>query len=59
MYVIDGEGAVRYAGAIDDDPRGRNDEPKNYVSGAVQALLASSDPDPSSTRPYGCGVKYK
>ncbi len=59
MFVIDAEGVLRYAGAIDDDPRGRADAPTNYVNVAVQAILASTDPDPSQTRPYGCSVKYK
>ncbi len=58
MFVIDGEGVLRYEGAIDDDPRGRSDSPTNYVSGGVQALLAGNAPDPSQTRAYGCGVKY-
>lgn len=59
MFVIDGAGVLQYAGAIDDDPRGRVDAPNNYVAGAIQAVLASGDPDPSQTRPYGCSVKYK
>ncbi len=58
MFVIDGEGVLRYEGAIDDDPRGRSDSPTNYVSGGVQALLAGNAPDPSQTRAYGCSVKY-
>ena len=58
MYVIDGEGILRYSGAIDDDPRGRTDAPKNHVSSAIGAILASTDPDPAETRPYGCSVKY-
>ncbi len=59
MFVIDPEGVLRYAGAIDDDPRGRNDAPKNYVDGALGKLMAGGDPDPSQTKPYGCSVKYK
>ncbi|MCA9612016.1 MAG: redoxin domain-containing protein, partial [Myxococcales bacterium] len=35
MYVIDGQGVLRYRGAIDDDPRGRNETPHNYVREAV------------------------
>ncbi len=59
MYVIDSEGMLRYSGAIDDDPRGRSDLPRNYVSGAIHALLQGATPDPGETRPYGCSVKYK
>ncbi len=59
MYVIDSDGLRRYSGAIDDDPRGRSDEPRNYVAGAVEALLGDAAPDPSQTRPYGFSVKYQ
>ena len=59
MFVIDADGLLRYSGAIDDDPRGNVDAPKNYVKTAIQAVLAANDPDPSETRPYGCSVKYK
>lgn len=59
MFVIDPKGVLRYAGAIDDDPRGHEQDPDNYVDGALQALRAGADPDPSKTRPYGCSVKYE
>ena len=58
MFVVDVTGRLRYAGAIDDDPRGRADAPQNYVNGAVHALLGGGDPDPARTEPYGCSVKY-
>jgi len=58
MFVIDGQGKVRYAGAIDDDAYGRDDDPDNHVADAVRALLAGRAPNPSSTTPYGCSVKY-
>jgi peroxiredoxin len=59
MFIIDGQGVLRYAGAIDDDPRGRSDAPQNYVDGGLSALLAGKAPDPSSTQAYGCSVKYR
>jgi len=59
MFVIDAKGVLRYAGAIDDDQYGRAEKPKNYVDGAVHALLAGASPDPSETQSYGCSVKYK
>jgi peroxiredoxin len=58
MFVIDAEGVVRYNGAIDDDPRGRNESPTNYVNAAVTALLAGEAPEVAQTEPYGCSVKY-
>lgn len=59
MYVIDAQGVLRYAGAIDDDPRGRSENPDNYVQRAVAALRAAQPVDPSSTQAYGCTVKYE
>ncbi|HEY0092787.1 MAG TPA: thioredoxin family protein [Archangium sp.] len=60
MYVIDEQGVVRYAGAIDDDPRGNKKEgTTNHVKTAVEALLGGKPVPASTTEPYGCSVKYK
>ncbi|WP_286800541.1 redoxin domain-containing protein [Oceanicaulis sp. UBA2681] len=60
MYVIDGEGVLQYAGAIDDQPRPRADspEPTDYVTMALAAVSNGQSPDPAQTQPYGCNVKY-
>jgi len=61
MYVIDAQGVLRYAGAIDSvastDPA---DIPKadNYVAAALDAVLAGKPVANASTQPYGCSVKY-
>jgi len=57
MYVIDAAGNLAYAGAIDDDPRGRH-ATTNYVEAALDALAAGREPEPAATKPYGCTVKY-
>ena len=59
MFVIDKKGVLRYAGAIDDDPDGSKEKTRNYVEEAVQALLSGSTVAVSSTKAYGCSVKYK
>ncbi len=59
MYVIDEQGVVRYAGAIDDDPRGKNDKKTNHVKTAVDAVLTGKPVPAGTTTPYGCSVKYK
>ncbi|WP_164011355.1 thioredoxin family protein [Pyxidicoccus trucidator] len=59
MYVIDEQGVVRYAGAIDDDPRGKSDKKVNHVKTAVDALLTGKPVPAATTTPYGCSVKYK
>ncbi|MGA0286590.1 MAG: redoxin family protein [Phycisphaerales bacterium] len=57
LYVIDGEGVLRYQGAFDSD---RNStDGSNYVLEAVTAIKNGETPSTASTRPYGCGVKYK
>jgi len=60
MYIIDGDGVVQYAGAIDDQPRPRanSPEPVDYVGLALTAVAAGETPDPAETQPYGCNVKY-
>lgn len=60
MYVIDEKGVLRYAGAIDDDPRGNKKEgTTNYVKTAVDALLSGKPVPAATTESYGCSVKYK
>ncbi|MCS7089482.1 MAG: thioredoxin family protein [Verrucomicrobiota bacterium] len=60
MFVIDKEGILVYAGAIDDRSSSSHDPRKarNYVREAVEKLLAGQKPEVSQTRPYGCSVKY-
>jgi peroxiredoxin len=56
-YVIDANGVLVYQGAIDDGPNGN--AKTNYVVNAAKALKAGEAVSPSTTRPYGCSVKYK
>lgn len=58
MFVIDKKGVLVYSGAIDDDPADDKDSDNNYVASAVTAALNGSPVETSSTKPYGCGIKY-
>jgi peroxiredoxin len=61
MYVIDEEGTLVYAGAIDDNPSPRLETvegAKNYVLSALDHLAAGETVEPAQTAPYGCAVKY-
>lgn len=61
LFVIDPEGVVRYAGAIDSIASTEAaDVPKatNYVAAALDALLAGKKVETDTTQPYGCSVKY-
>lgn len=59
--IIDPQGVLRYAGAIDDR---RSSSPKeiagatNYVRAALDAGLAGQPIAVAQTQPYGCEVKY-
>ena len=56
-YVIDGKGVLRYAGRIDDDPRGKKKSPTQHLLQAVDAVLAGRNP--SKTKRFGPGFKIR
>jgi len=61
MYVIDAEGKVAYAGAIDSNSSPRQSAiagAENYVLAAVTNLKAGEAVATPQTQPYGCSVKY-
>jgi hypothetical protein len=60
MFIIAADGTLAYDGAIDDRPEPFGDPrtAKNYVSAAVGELTAGKPVTISSTKPYGCAVKY-
>ena len=62
MFVINPEGKVIYAGAIDSKATPNPaDIPTstNYVKAALDESLAGKTVTTPSSRPYGCSVKYK
>lgn len=61
MYVIDRQGALVYAGAIDDRPTSRKSDvqgAQNYVRAALESVMAGQPVKTPVTRAYGCTVKY-
>ena len=61
MYVIDPKGKLIYSGAIDNRATTEPDDVKgadNYVTDALSAAMSGKAVQTSSTRPYGCSVKY-
>lgn len=61
MYVIDPAGTVVYAGAIDDNDSANPavvPQSNNYVVAALDAAMAGQPVETSSTRAYGCTIKY-
>jgi hypothetical protein len=58
VFVLDGEGRLRYRGAPDADHR----DPAQgaaWLRAALDAVLEDSDPEPAETDPVGCSVKWK
>lgn len=61
MFLIDADGILQYMGAIDDKPSARPsslDGATNYALAAWQSLKAGEPIKETSTKPYGCSVKY-
>lgn len=61
MFVIDAEGNVAYAGAIDSNSSPSQDviaESDNYVMAAIDSLQAGEEVAVKTSAPYGCAVKY-
>ena len=62
MYIINPQGMLVYAGAIDSVPSARVDDIKtatNYIRQGLNEALGGKAISTSSTRAYGCSVKYK
>jgi hypothetical protein len=61
LFVINAEGVLVYAGAID-SIRSANPsdiaKAENYVSSALAAIKAGKPVEKANTQPYGCSVKY-
>ncbi len=61
MYVINKEGILVYAGAIDDIKSTDKEDIKkanNYVAKTLDEVLTGKEVTTKSTSPYGCSVKY-
>jgi len=61
MYVINPEGVLIYAGAIDSKPSTSSADIEgatNYVEAALEAAMAGEAVEVEETKAYGCSVKY-
>ena len=62
MYIVSPQGVLVYAGAIDSVPSARVDDIKlatNYIRQSLTEALGGKPISASSTKPYGCSIKYK
>jgi peroxiredoxin len=58
VFVLDGEGVLRYRGAPDAD----HDDPSQdaaWLRSALDAVLEGRVPEPAETTPVGCSIKWK
>jgi peroxiredoxin len=58
VFVLDGDGILRYRGAPDSD----HDDPSQnaaWLRGALDAVLDGRAPDPAETAPVGCSIKWR
>lgn len=61
MYVIKGDGTLAYMGGIDDKPSTKQDDlkgAKNFVDAALTEIGEGRTVSVTTSRPYGCTVKY-
>lgn len=59
VFLLNKDLVVKYIGAIDDNHEDANLVKVKYVEDAISALEAGNDPDPSTTKAVGCGIKSK
>ncbi|GAA4417385.1 thioredoxin family protein [Acidovorax lacteus] len=62
LYIVNPQGVLAYAGAIDSIPSARPadiERATNYVRTGLEQALAGQPISPASTAPYGCSIKYK
>lgn len=58
VFVVDGKGVVRYRGYIDDSAR-PEERTNTGLTNALDALLAKREVAMTSTRAFGCTIKWK
>lgn len=57
-FVFDSKRKLRYSGRMDDARRASGPVEKSYLRDALDALLAGTDPETTTTRAFGCSTKW-
>ena len=58
VFVVDGQGQVRYRGYVDDSAKPGERE-NTALTDALGALVNGRDPATTETKAFGCGIKWK
>ncbi len=59
VFLLDHTRKVRYIGSIDNNAQDADAATRHYVAEAIQAIEVGKEPDPSTTKAIGCGIKAK
>lgn len=57
VYLFDGDGLLRYKGAIDDNYKSASDVKASYLINAMESLLNGAEVDVEETDAIGCSIK--
>ena len=58
VFVVDGKGIVRYRGYVDDSAKPEQ-RAHTGLADALDSLLASHNVNVTSTKAFGCSIKWK
>lgn len=59
FYLFDSSLTLVYHGTINDSPRDPSKVTKDYLSKAIEAVIAGQTPEPQFVHPLGCSIKWK
>jgi peroxiredoxin len=59
VFLLDGDGVLRYRGAIDDNYENPDAVRHQYLRAALDAVLAGDSPAVATTNAVGCTIKWK
>ena len=59
VFLFDSSGVLKYHGTIDDNYENESEVTKFFLRDAIEKLIRGENPNPSSTEPVGCTIKWK
>lgn len=59
VFLLDRHRKIAYLGAIDDDVSVSGKPKKHYLRTAISAVLLDQEPPQTSTRAFGCAIRWK
>jgi peroxiredoxin len=58
-YLFDSNRKLVYHGTINDNPKDKSKVSRDYLSAAIENVLAGKKPDPEFVHPIGCSIKWR